>query len=366
MHFSLSAFSQNYQQARSNFLDAAQLAGLTVDSYAHPHKGAAGEPLYMDVALHGDPDSQSLLILTSACHGVEGFCGSGAQIAALRDPDWMAAIRDSGIAVLVIHALNPYGFSHLRRVTNEGVDLNRNFHSFKDALPSNAQYQQLHAWLIPDHWPPSTAVVQSLRDFEVTHPVGAFQSAVTRGQHTHPDGLFYGGMSPTWSNQTLRQVLRKYGQRCTQLGWIDYHTGLGPRGFAERIFAGPDDAAAFTRAKAWWGSDGATPITSVYDGSSSSAFLTGLMWSAAVEECPQAQYTGIAMEYGTVPTSKVIDALRADHWLQIHPEASPALRQSIKKDIRDAFYCDADDWKLMVLAQSRAALEQAILGLRCH
>lgn len=362
----LNAFSQNYQQARSQFLDAAQSAGLLVDSYLHPLLGAQSEPLYMDVVLHGDPASQSLLILSSACHGVEGFCGSGAQIAALRDPEWMATARDSGVAVLFIHALNPHGFSHLRRVTNEGVDLNRNFHSFKEALPSNDAYQQLHPLLMPEQWPPSAAVVQSLQDFEAAHPIGAYQSAVTRGQHTHPDGLFYGGISPTWSNQTLRQVLRKYGQHCTQLGWIDYHTGLGPRGFAERIFACPDDAAAFVRAKAWWGSDGATPITSFYDGSSTSAFLTGLMWSAALDECPQAQYTGIAMEYGTVPTTKVIDALRADHWLQIHPQADPALRQSIKQNIRDAFYCDADDWKLMVIAQSRAALQQAIHGLRCH
>ena len=268
MHIDLNVFSQNYQQARGQFLEAVESASLTVDSYAHPASGATGEPLFMDVVLHGDPASKSLLILTSACHGVEGFCGSGAQIAALRDPEWMAAVRDSGVAVLIIHALNPHGFSHLRRVTNEGVDLNRNFHSFTDALPSNAAYHQLHPLLIPQQWPPSPTVVQALEDFEAAHPIGAYQSAVTRGQHTHPDGLFYGGTSPTWSNQTLRLVLRKYGRRCDQLGWIDYHTGLGPRGFAERIFASPDDAAAFARAKAWWGSDGATPITSVYDGSS--------------------------------------------------------------------------------------------------
>ena len=363
MHIDLSVFSQNYKQARSQFLEATQSARLSVDSYAHPSTGAAGELLFMDVVLHGDPASKSLLILSSACHGVEGFCGSGAQIAALRDPEWMAAVRDSGVAVLTIHALNPHGFSHLRRVTNEGVDLNRNFHSFKEPLPNNDPYQQLHHLLLPKQWPPTQTVVQSLQDFHAAHPAGAFQSAVTRGQYTHPDGLFFGGTSPTWSNQTLRQVLRKYGQRCEQLAWIDYHTGLGPRGFAERIFAGPDDAAAFARAKSWWGSDGATPITSVYDGSSTSAFLTGLMWTAAVEECPQAQYTGIAMEYGTAPMMEVIDALRADHWLQLHPEATAALRQSIKQNIRDAFYCDADDWKLMVIAQSRAALQQAIKGL---
>ena len=48
--------------------------------------------------------------------------------------------------------------------------------------------------------------------------------------------------------------------------------------------------------------------------------LTGLMWLAAYEECPQAEYTGIALEYGTLPVLEVTNALRADQWLENHPE----------------------------------------------
>jgi len=29
------------------------------------------------------------------------------------------------------------------------------------------------------------------------------------------------------------------------------------------------------------------------------SLLTGLMWTAAYQEAPQAEYTGIALEYGT-------------------------------------------------------------------
>ena len=38
----------------------------------------------MDVARYGPADAPALLIISSACHGVEGFCGSGVQIALLR------------------------------------------------------------------------------------------------------------------------------------------------------------------------------------------------------------------------------------------------------------------------------------------
>ena len=40
-----------------------------------------------------------MLLLTSACHGVEGFCGSGVQGAALHDASWRALARERGVAV---------------------------------------------------------------------------------------------------------------------------------------------------------------------------------------------------------------------------------------------------------------------------
>ena len=84
----------------------------------------------MDVARFGAADASALLILSSACHGVEGYCGSGVQNALLADAGFQAAAARAGVAVLYIHALNPYGFSWLRRTTHENVDLNRNFQDF--------------------------------------------------------------------------------------------------------------------------------------------------------------------------------------------------------------------------------------------
>ena len=87
------------------------------------------------------------------------------------------------------------------------------------------------------------------------------------------------------------------------------------------------------------------------------------MWMAAYQECPQAEYTGIALEYGTVPILDVITALRADQWLETHPEAGKAERAAIKQQVRDAFYTDTDEWKAMVLRQGLEAARQAVEGL---
>jgi hypothetical protein len=356
-------FSPTYAQARSRFLAAGGAAGLHVECKPHPLQGRDGEELAMDVARDGHPNADKLLIVSSACHGVEGFCGSGVQTAALQDAQWREHAGRLGVAVLYVHALNPYGFSHIRRATHENVDLNRNFHDFSKPLPVNEAYRELQPLLLPEEWPPSPANSAAIGNYIATHGEAAFQAAITRGQHEFPDGLFFGGTQPTWSNLALREVLRTHGRRAGRIAWIDIHTGLGPSGVGERIFAGRDDAAAVARARAWWGAEGATPITSIYDGSSTSAFLTGLMCGAVYDECQQAQYTGIALEYGTVPVLDTLQALRAEHWLHVHPEAPPAQAAQIKQQMKDAFYTDTDEWKDKILKQGREALFQAVDGL---
>jgi hypothetical protein len=352
-------FAQSYAEARAKFLEAAHAAELDVESHVHPLLGRDEETLAMDVVLDGDPEAPCLLVVSSACHGIEGFCGSGIQIHLLDDAHWSAAARESGVAILYIHGLNPYGFSWWRRVTQENVDLNRNFHDFSRPLPENRAYDEIAGLVVPPTWPPSDEVERKLAQFVAERGMPAMQAAVSSGQYTHDNGLYYGGRNPTWSNQTLRHVLRDHGRHCRRLAWIDLHTGLGPSGHGERIFACRDDAKALSRARAWWGPQ----VTSIYDGSSSSSLLTGMMWLAAYEECPQAEYTGIALEYGTRPLVEVMTALRAEQWLENHPEAPAEQARAIKQALRDAFYTDEDEWKERVVTQAVEAVGQAVQGL---
>ncbi|HEY4957589.1 MAG TPA: M14 family metallopeptidase [Caldimonas sp.] len=351
-------FAQSYAEARDKFFAAARSRGLGVETHVHPLPGRDGEMLAMDVARDGPAGAKALLVVSSACHGVEGFCGSGVQGALLADPAWHEAAREAGVAVLYVHALNPYGFSWWRRTTHENVDLNRNFRDFAAEAPVNARYDDLAALLVPETWPPDAATLAAIGRFVAEHGERGLQQAISGGQYHHPAGIFFGGTEPTWSHATLRNVLRQHGTRCERLAWIDLHTGLGPSGHGERIFAARDDAAAYARARQWWGE-----VTSIYDGSSTSAVLTGLMIEAAYEECPQAEYTGIALEYGTQPQAEVMLSLRADQWLENHPETDDATRRAIKQQVRDAFYTDTDAWKDKIVAQAIDAAYGAVRGL---
>lgn len=352
-------FAQTYREARAKFLAAAETAGLAVQSHPHPLPGQDGEPLAMDVARFGPAAADALLMITSACHGVEGFCGSGIQNTLLADAGFHAAAQKAGVAVLYVHALNPYGFSWWRRTTHENVDLNRNWHDFTQPLPHNAAYDAIAQRLLPARWPPGLLNEAGFVAYVLRHGRRGLQAAISTGQYAHADGLFYGGRAPTWSHLTLRQVLREHAARCRHLAWIDLHTGLGPAGHGERIFAGRDDAATLARARAWWGSQ----VTSIYDGSSSASRLSGLMFNAAYDECPQAAYTGIALEYGTVPLLETLQALREDQWYENHPGAPADKRLAARRRVRDAFYTDTDAWKRQVVEQGLDAARQGVAGL---
>lgn len=356
----LSSFSDQYQEARDKFLHACAARGLTVQHHPHPLPGRDGEALALDVARLGSEQAPNLLVISSGCHGIEGYCGSAVQTALLRAPGWHAQCARDDLAVLYLHALNPYGFSWGRRVTHENVDLNRNFRDFSRPLDNDRRYQEIAALLLPNRdRPPGLGSQLRLAWRALRHGRAALQAAISSGQQVDPDGLFYAGRAPTWSHLTLRAILREHGRRCARIAWIDVHTGLGAEGVGERIYQGLPNAESLARARRWWG----PAVTSSEEGSSTSSVLAGTLDAAALEECPQAEYNGLTLEFGTLPGMKVLSALRAEQWLHQHPDAPDRLRRQIKQQLRAAFYVETDSWKRDVLIQARQVMDASLAGL---
>jgi hypothetical protein len=84
---------------------------------------------------------------------------------------------------------------------------------------------------------------------------------------------------------------------------------------------------------------------------------------AIYQECPHAEYTGICLEFGTLPLHQMILALRADHWLALHPDAPHTLRASIQRDMLQAFNPPSPQWQAQVWQQGLQATQQAVQGL---
>ncbi len=353
-------FSESYAEARAKFCSAVAAAGGALRSWLNTNGlGPNGERLYLDTARFGPADATNMLVMISSTHGVEGHCGSGAQIAWLRTggPDRLP--KDTG--ALIVHAINPYGFAWTRRVNEDNVDLNRNFVDHDKAYPKNEGYLAIADAILPRDWSAeSRAETQRVFDaYAQKHGAFALQSAISGGQHTHPDGVFYGGQKPTWSNRTIRAIAREELGRARRVGVIDYHTGLGPFGHGELICAVAPGSKSFARSKAWYGDD----MTSPESGTSTSAVVTGAMTDAFPQELPDAEVTSIAIEYGTYSVPEVLGAVRADNWLHHRGDLASSLGKEIKADMKERFFPSGDKWREMVWKRADQTIGWALKGL---
>ncbi len=357
---SISYFSESYGEARQKFLTAAVASAFTTISYDNPNtKGPDGEDIFMDIAVAGPDEATRALLITSATHGVEGFCGSACQIGLLNLFKMEACTSD--IRIMLVHGLNPYGFAWSRRVNEDNVDLNRNFCDHEKPYPINAGYNRLAYFIAPTDISP-TAIEEVDRvffEYGREYGFGTLQRAISGGQYKHADGLYYGGRAPTWSNRTFQAAAKDHLSRATVLAAIDFHTGLGPFGHGELISVETPNSPNFKTANSWW--DG--QVKSTKQGTSISADLEGSLGAALKTILPKSKVVSVAAEFGTIDPMEVLAATRDDNWLYLYGNPNDAQSSEIRRRMRRAFYPDSDKWKQEVWLQANDFIRKAIDGL---
>lgn len=353
-------FPENYAQAHARFIEQVSHHPLTQDvrELLHDVTGPAGEALLTSAAWLGNPEAERVLVLQSGTHGVEGFAGAAIQL------DTLLHFEQSGlpdnVALCCIHALNPYGFAWLRRVDQQGIDLNRNFIDFDQPLPHNEGYRELADALLPASDHDREAGDRQLADYRRQHGDSAYERAVSSGQYEFADGLFYGGQAPSQSRIYLEKILAEYRLAERQrVAVIDIHSGLGPFGYGEVICDHPPASRGVQLARQWYGESVTEPAL----GSSTSVPKLGLidyLWQAQLDE----RVCFVTLEFGTYSISEMFDALRSDHRLHRGPvDWQSEETRKVKQQLRRIFYPATADWQEMVLMRGRQLTRQALNGL---
>jgi len=225
-------FSPSYKIARERFLKAAEQASARVISFPLDLQGREDEELFIDVAWLGSKAPERVVFHSSGVHGVEGFAGSAIQLQFLS----VATKLPDDTAVVIIHIVNPYGMSWLRRWNENNVDLNRN--CLTDALWEtyaknvNSVYGAFEHFLLPTSEP----LVWSV-DFwtSAIYYVGYYgfntiKQGVAGGQYHLPKGLFYGGNEIEKGIKLLFSFLVEHFSNAAHYCHVDVHTGLGAKG----------------------------------------------------------------------------------------------------------------------------------------
>lgn len=214
-------FSHDYNTARERFLSLSRCAGATITSHTLSERGPMGEELAIDFAEVGSTrTAKSVVVVISGVHGSEGRVGSAIQL------DILAAkpILPPDSALILVHALNPFGMTYERRTTKDNVDLNRNFTTHFNSDPV-ANCEALH------HLTPTTP--QELEDAveflaSLDEPTRSrYLQVLSPGQYTNPQAPFYGGSKREENNQILLSFLESRLAAAQRVLFVDIHTGLG-------------------------------------------------------------------------------------------------------------------------------------------
>jgi len=352
-------FPKDYRVARANFLSACEDADLGVTSRLHPKEtGPDGKPLFIDTTTIGRLDAPNALLLISGTHGVDGYFGSGIETGLIREG--IAARVPKDTKLVMLHALNPYGFAHDRRVNEDNADINRNFVDHKRP-PANPAYEALAEWIAPRDISQTAmrAANAKLREFAEQKGDFALQEAISRGQYKFADGLYFGGARESWSAEMLRDVFKEEFSHVKRLTIVDFHTGLGEHGHGEMITEDLPGSASYKRQKRVWGER----VKSSESGESVSAPLVGTIDKAVAQWTTHLELTFAALEVGTSPMRDVFNALRKDNWLHCFAGKVKDQADAIRREIRAAFYPDTAEWKRMVWKQSDEVVQQALSSL---
>ncbi|KRB87392.1 DUF2817 domain-containing protein [Noviherbaspirillum sp. Root189] len=350
----------NYLDSRERFIAEGLRLGAQARCFYHASDAVAADTLTTDVVYLGARDAATLVIVSSGTHGVEGYAGAACQLHFMQA--YRAHFEKSDIAYLLVHAVNPWGYLHCRRVTQEGVDLNRNFVDFPLESTTPSIYRDYHDILVSQFRPLPAGLWNELSLLSrglTRHSRRQLQAAVTAGQYDCDDGLFYGGSAPTISRLVWEDIVRTYATDRGRVFLLDLHTGLGKRGAGELISYLPPDAADFQEMSGWFDGE----LRSMQGGESVSAAIRGTL-TEGFDKSLDGQSYAVGLEFGTVSGLAVLNALRADQWCRNHAATvAPWRREQIRQRMKQAFVLDDEEWRRRVATRFDDVMCRLITGL---
>lgn len=355
-------FFLTWLECRTRFRRLAAQAGAALEAHPLAVRGPSGEALSLDVARLGAARARRVLAVQSGTHGIEGYFGSAVQ------QEWLAGVPrrpalPDDVAVLLVHAVNPWGMAWWRRQNESNVDLNRNFVDFGRPLPRRPDYAALHPLLCPPALDEASERAFRAEAGRLATEKGLpwLARVLTEGQYEEPDGLYYGGARPEASNTLLRRIWREHVGRARESLLLDLHTGFGGFGECTLISAHPARSEeqrwlerAFAGFRIEVTADAQDPATPHKHGQIPGGVRT---------EIPGVALRAATLEIGTYGEERMLQAERHEHWLHVFGDRESARGEAIAWEHRECSCPDDEAWRAQALAHGIRAIETGLRAL---
>ena len=332
-----------------------------LEGFPLPGCGPGGETLTVDVATVGAARPARAVVVSSGLHGVEGFFGSAVQLA------WLEGVRagridvSPGTVVVLVHAVNPYGFAWRRRANERNVDLNRNFLDVGEPyVGAPPLYDRVDRLLNPDT-PPSRADLFILRAAWAAccHGLPALRAAVAEGQYEHPSGLFFGGHEPEASTRLVRERFWSWTRGAAEVVHLDLHTGLG-RYAGCQILVEPVHAPELA-----WYRQRFDPARVVSVAESGAYAARGVMGAWLGRHAEGRRYRFACVEIGTYSSLCVLRVLRTENRAHRFSAPGSGPYERAKRELVECFCPASRSWRREAGRHALEVLGQATAWSEC-
>ncbi|HKP58246.1 MAG TPA: M14 family metallopeptidase [Polyangiales bacterium] len=288
-------------------------------------------------------------VVCCGIHGVEGYAGSAIMRALLKEH--LAKLDPATTGILLVHALNPYGFHHYIRVNQNNVDLNRNCAAHGEALfgSNNTEFEALRGLLGPSR-PCSLALKQRLRFYLgigqalATSGTQTMRQATLAGQYVDPRGVFYGGAHVEPEIAFFQEIYARIAHTYGEVLLTDLHTGYGVRGQAYPLF-GRADSEAFRHYVEGGVKDGSTDKTYTVSGD-----LVGYCYKTSKRLRPAGIFNGVVIEIGTHGLSMRdqladLQIVISENQLRHYGAVDDATAEAVRANFRELFSPQPASWR---------------------
>ena len=355
----LSYYSPDYQTARRRFRSAATEANALQECHSLIPEQYDEDDLSIDVALIGSECPEWTLVVTSGLHGIEGFFGSAIQLALLAQFGSGRVLPRNGRIVLV-HAINPFGYRFLRRVNEDNIDLNRNFllndQEFSGLPPG---YDRLNDFLNPQT-PPSLMEPLWLKVLALLTRAGvpALKVGIVSGQYDYPKGLFFGGRKAALSTCIVQASFRRWIGGAQRAVHIDFHTGLGPFGTYKLLLPADTNDVEWYRNRY-----GAESVEETMDENGTAYRSTGNMGRWLSRHLSDLDYRYFNAEFGTYSLLRTLRTLRNENRAHFYSASESAAHGRAKAQIKKCFCPESKKWRITAHRQGIELVDRSIEAL---
>lgn len=365
----LNYFQESYEDCRTEFGKQAENLKQRFDSvavFSVPVQSKTDPGLTIDFCYIPAKDTTvKLLVLNSGIHGIEGFTGSAVQQMLMQEVLQPEMIDEMGI--LIVHGMNAWGFKNKRRVSENNIDLNRNF-SLDPALFStkNDGFIALYDMLTPKEKFNRNSLENR---FFLLKAIGqivkkgmpALLQAFAQGQYQFPESIYFGGTAFEQQVGIMTNVLQTIGEEYQTIFTVDFHTGFGERGVLH-LFPNPvtDPVVKSSMEAIFEG------YTINWGNSDNFYTVSGQFCEYVASALPGKLSIPMVMEFGTLNTSETMGSVKSAHISIIenqgfqHGYKTEKDREKVMADYYEMFYPPSEKWRSNAIDKAREMMKVVI------